>query len=177
MEHHAEHHLKIEGELVVELLDQEEFPSKIGNVVAVSDQQICLLRRDWDKLTHFRLEYLDVQDCRAIEYQEEVAYYRVVAGGIFLIAAIAALFVLFTRVDDYTTEGGPLIVAAIMLATLGMRFITSTHRHILRFEMPDEILEWHSPAVDFRYKVDAAHAVREYARKRGIFRAVAAPPA
>ena len=73
-----EHHVnrsKIEGESVVVLLDQDEYPSHIGNVAAVSDEHIRVLKRDMNELVHFSLEHLDADDCRAIEYHEETAYY------------------------------------------------------------------------------------------------------
>ena len=170
MEEHQEHHIKIDGKLIAELLDQGEYPSNVGEVVAISDRQICLLRRDWDELTHFRLEYLDVNDCRAIEYEKETSWFRVVAGSAFLVAAAVVAFVLLMGLDDFTTEGAPFIIAMIMLFTMGYRLITSTYRHVIRFEMPDEMLVWRAPPIDFKFKAEAAHAVREYARSRGILR-------
>jgi hypothetical protein len=71
------------------------------------------------------------------------------------------------RTDEITTKGTPLIIGAIASVSLGARFITSTHRHVIRFEMPDETLVWRSPAIDFDSKREAARAVRVYARKQG----------
>jgi len=172
MENRPEDGIKLDGELVAELLDQDEIPSNIGNVISISDRQICLLRRDRHALTHFRLEYFDVRDCRAIEYRKETAYYRILAGAACFIAALIFMSMLVTDLDDFSAESAPLIIAAIGLVVFGIRFITSTHRHIIRFEMPDETLIWRSPAIDFKSKAEAAHAVREYARKRGILRLI-----
>jgi len=172
METHAENHMQLDGELIAELLDQDEYPSNVGEVAAISDKQICLLRRDWHELIHYRLDYLDVGECRAIEYRKDTAYYRLVAGGAFLIAAVVLVFMLVSDVDNFATEGAPLILAVVVLVSVGTRFVTSTHRHIIYFEMLDETLVWKSPAIDFASKADAAHAVREYARNRGILRAV-----
>ena len=44
----------IEGEIVAVLLDQEEFPANIGNVAAVTDRQICYLKKDRKELSHYR---------------------------------------------------------------------------------------------------------------------------
>jgi hypothetical protein len=170
MEDHQEHQIKIDGELVAELLDQDEYPSNVGEVAAISDRQICVLRRDWDELTHFRQEYLDVDDCRAIEYEKERSWYRTVGGAAFLIAAAVVALILLIGLDDFAAEGAPLIIGMIMLVTMGLRLIMSTHRHVIRFEMPDETLVWRAPPIDFKSKAGAAHAVREYARKRGILR-------
>lgn len=170
MENHSEHHVYLEGEPVAELLDQTEYPSNIGKVVAISDRQICFLRRDRHELTHFKLEYFEMRDCRAIEYQKETAYYRILVGILSFIAVAICMFMLVTNLESYTTEGAPLIIASVALASFGVRFITSTHRHILRFEMPDETLIWRSPAIDFKSKAGAAHAVRKFARERGILR-------
>jgi len=172
MENRPEEGIKLDGELVAELLDQDEIPSNIGNVISISDRQICLLRRDRHALTHFRLEYFDVRDCRAIEYQIEIAYYRILAGAACFITALIFMSKLATDLDDFSAESAPLIIAAIGLVVIGIRFITSTHRHIIRFEMPDETLIWRSPAIDFKSKAEAAHAVCEYARKRGILRLI-----
>lgn len=68
-----EHHVnrsKINGESFVVLIDQDEYPSHIGNVAAISDEHILFLKRDMSELTHFRLEHMDVSDCRAIEYNK-----------------------------------------------------------------------------------------------------------
>ena len=170
MEKHPEDRIKADGEPVAELLDQDEYVSNVGNVASVSDRQICFLRRDKHELTHFRLEYIDVRDCRAIEYQQDTAYSRILAGVVCFIAALIVVFMLLTDLDDFSAESAPLIIAVIGLVSFGIRFITSTHRHVIRFEMPDETLIWRSPATDFASRADAAHAVREYARKRGIFR-------
>ncbi len=170
MENRPEDRIKLDGEPVAELLDQDEYPSNVGNVAAISDRQICFLRRDRQELTHFKLEYFDVCDCRAIEYQKEMAYYRILVGAACFIAAVIFVFVLVTGLDDISAESAPLIIAVIALVSFGVRFITSTHRHVIRFEMPDEILIWQSPTIDFKSKAEAAHAVREYARKRGILR-------
>ena len=172
MENRPENGIKLDGELVAELLDQDEIPSNIGNVISISDRQICLLRRDRHELTHFKLEYFDVRDCRAIEYQIEIAYYRIFAGAVCFIAALFFASILVTDMDDFSAESAPLIIAVIGLIVFGIRFITSTHRHIIRFEMPDETLIWRSPAIDFKSKAEAAHAVRDYARKRGILRPI-----
>ncbi len=99
-----------------------------------------------------------------------MAYYRILVGAACFIAAVIFMLMLVTGLDDISAESAPLIIAIIALVSLGVRFITSTHRHIIRFEMPDEILIWRSPTIDFKSKAGAARAVREYARKRGILR-------
>lgn len=165
--------MKLDSKLIAELLDQDEYPSNIGEVAAISDRQICFLRRDWDELTHFRLEYFDVLECRAIEYQKETAYYRLVAGITCLIAAVFFLFLFVNGLEELTEDDAPFVVGAIIFGSLGFRFVTSLHRHVIHFEMPGEVLTWRSPPTDFEYKADAARAVREYARERGILRAVA----
>ena len=172
MENRPEDGIKLDGELVAELLDQDEIPSNIGNVISISDRQICLLKWDRHELTHFKLEYFDMRDCRSIEYQIEIAYSRILAGAACFIAALIFMSMLATDLDDFSAESAPLIIAAIGLIAIGIRFVTSTHRHIIRFEMPDETLIWRSPAIDFKSKAEAAHAVREYARKRGILRPI-----
>jgi hypothetical protein len=172
MENHPESFIKLDGEPVAELLDQDEYASNVGNVAAISDRQICFLRRDWHELTHFKLEYFDVRDCRAIEYQKEMASYRILVGAACFIAALIFVFIIVTGLDEISGVSAPLIIAIIVLVSLGARFVTSTHRHIIRFEMPDETLIWRSPTIDFKSKAEAAHAVRDYARKRGILREI-----
>ena len=162
-------HVKIEGELIAELLDRNEFHSNVGNVAVVSDQQICLLKRTPHQLAPFELEYLNMNDCSAIDYRQETAYYRIVAGVVCFAAAITVAYLFLTSPEPLAVENGPLIIAAIGLTTFGIRFSTSIHRHILRFSMPRETLSWRSPAIDFKSKSGAALAVRDYARRRGIF--------
>ena len=77
----SKHHIELDGTLVAELLDQSEHPSNIGNVAAISDQQIVLLKREKRELVNYRFEYFNVRDCRAIRYQEETAYYRIIVAA------------------------------------------------------------------------------------------------
>ena len=65
--------------------------------------------------------------------------------------------------DRVYTLSAPMIIVMISLAVIGIRFITSTHRNVVRFEMPDQTLTWRSPAIDFDSKADAALAVRQHA--------------
>ena len=162
------HPYQLDGEFIAELLDQDEYPSNIGNVVAVSDQQICVLRRDWHELSHCRLEYLDMNDCRSIEYQSKAVYYRIVVGVAFFALAAFLIFTIAGSLPSLSPEEAPLVVALIGSVTFGIRFITSTHWHVIRFEMPDEVVAWRSPAIDYEAKVEAVAAVCDFARKRGI---------
>jgi len=166
-----EHHVnrsKIEGESVVVLLDQDEYPSHIGSVAAISDEHIWFLKRDMGELTHFRMQHLDASDCRSISYKKETAYYRIVVGIALVLAALVLTLYLVTNYADFSPESGPLIIVVVAFASIGWRFVTSIHRHVVRFEMPDRTYIWRSPAIDFESKKEAAHAVREHARSRGI---------
>ena len=133
MENRPEDRIKLDGEPVAELLDHGEYHSNLGNVAAISDRQICFLRRDWHELTHFKLEYFDVRDCRAIEYQKEIAYYRILAGAACFIAAVIFVFMLVTDLEGISAESGPLIIAVIALVSLGGRFINTKQRQKHRF--------------------------------------------
>jgi hypothetical protein len=162
--------LELKGEMIGELLDQDEFPSKIGNVAAVSDQQICFLRRDRSELTGYRYEYFDMSDCRSIEYRNEHAWYRNGVAGGFFIGAAALVYMLLTSEDGISADSAPVFLMILALITIGARFATSTHRHVIRFDMPEETLFWRSPPVDFEHKEKDALAVIEFARQRGILR-------
>ena len=109
-------------------------------------------------------------DCESIEYEDKPVYYQIVLGIACFIGAALAVYMLATGVTGVSEDPTPVIVALVAFLTIGIRFITSTHRHVIRFEMPDEMLKWRSPAIDYKYKAEAAHAVREFARKRGTFR-------
>jgi hypothetical protein len=158
----------LDGDVVAVLLDQDEYPSNVGNVAAVSDRQICLLRRDRHELINYRLEFFDMADCKAIGYENRPIYYRIVIAIAFFIAAAVAAFLLATGETGNSSDPTPLIIGLIAFVTIGVRFVTSTHRHVISFEMPGEVLQWRSPAIDFKYKADAARAVCEFARQRGI---------
>jgi len=162
-----------EGEIIAVLLDQDEYSSNVGSVAVVSDQQLCLLRHDRHELIHYRSEFFEMADCIAIEYQDKMVYYRMVIGVALLLAAAVSMFMLVTDSKGISSDSTPLLFAAIMFLTIGVRFITSTHRHIIYFEMPDEILKWRSPAIDYKYKAEAARAVRDFAKERGILREAA----
>jgi hypothetical protein len=168
----SQDHSGIEGELVVNLLDKQEYPSNIGHVAAVSDRQILVLRRDWHELTHFRLDVLEMADCRAIEYREQRVWYRILLGYACLFAAVALLVLLVAGDGELSAQAAPAVIALVALVAFGVRFGTSTRRHVIRFDMPDEMLDWRSPAIDFKLKSEAASAVREQARNRGILRQV-----
>lgn len=174
MEEHKAVREEIKGELVAELLDQIEYHSNIENVAAISSEQICFLRRRHHELVPFAIEYLDVNDCKSVEYRQQTAYYRIIAAILFFTGAIAIAVMLALDPDRLSAENGPIIILAIGLVTFGIRFATSVHRHILTFRMPDETLTWRSPAIDFKSKAEAAHAVRDFARERGILAQVAA---
>lgn len=170
MDSHVDNSNELDGELIAVLLDQEEYPSNIGNVAAVSDQQICFLQKDKKELVGYRLEFNDMDDCTAIEYRDQIVYYRVVVAVVsFILTAVLAIM-LATGSDGGSQDITPLIIGAIALLTFGVRFITSTHRHVINFEMPDRMLSWRSPAIDYKSKAEAAHAVLKFARERGILR-------
>jgi len=169
MHKNSQDHSEIEGENIANLLDKDEYPGNIGHVAAVSDRQILVLRRDWHELTHFRMDVLEMADCRGIEYREQRVWYRVLLGYGCLVAAVAMLVLLVTR-DELTAQMAPAVIALVALVSFGVRFVTSTYRHVIRFDMPDEMLNWRSPAIDFKSKSEAAAAVREHAKRRGILR-------
>jgi hypothetical protein len=160
---HPEKPEQFDSELVAELLDQSEYPSNIGKVTALSGQWICFLKRDWHELIHYRLECVEMRYCHAIEYHKETAYYRIFAGAACFVAALWLSFMLLSDPDRVYTLSAPMIIVMISLAVIGIRFFTSTHRHVVRFEMPDQTLTWRSPAIDFDSKADAALAVRQHA--------------
>jgi hypothetical protein len=170
MEEHTEVHTKINGELIAELLDQDEYHSNIGEVAVVSTEQLCVLRRVHHELVPFSLEYLDINTCQSIEYIKETAYYRIVVAVLSIAAMLAIAYMLAIDPNRFSAENGPLIVACVGLLTFGIRFGGSTHRHILRFQMPDELLTWRSPATDYQLKAEAAQSVRNYAQQRGILK-------
>jgi hypothetical protein len=170
MEDTIGHNFELNGDLVAVLLDQNEYPSNIGNVVAISDQQICFLKRDVHELIHYRFEFYDMDDCKSIEYKDEMVYYRMVVAAVnFVLAAILA-FTLLSGSDGGAQDFRALVIGLIAVLAIGVRFVTSTHRHVINFEMPDRVLSWRSPATDYRFKAEAAHAVRDFARGRGILR-------
>lgn len=162
--------MSLDGNLIAELLDTEEYHSNIGNVAAISDSEIGFLRRTHHEMIPFKIEYFDINDCRVIEYGTETAWYRLVAALVSFGIAVTLAISIVIDPNKISAESGPIIVLAIGLVTLGVRLITSTHRHILRFEMPEETLVWRSPAIDFDFKAEAAQAVQSYARKQGIYK-------
>ena len=170
MESWTDNRTDLEGNVIAILLDKEEYPSKVGNVAAISDQQILYLKRDRHELVNFRYEFFDIGDCKAIEYIDEMVYYRVVVAVLSIVLTVVLLFMLVTGLDGGSKDVTPFIIGPIASMTFFIRFITSTHRHVLYFEMPDQVLTWRSPAIDYKSKAEAAHAVREFARKRGILR-------
>jgi len=121
--------VKIDGEVIAILLDQGEYPANVGNVAAVSDQQIACLKRDHGALVGFKLEYLDVNECVAIEYHQEEAWYRKVFAALFFIGAAAIAIMMAIGFIPFNSETQALIILVIALVTFGVRFTTSTHRH------------------------------------------------
>lgn len=119
MDNHHENRSKINGETVVMLLDQDEYPSHIGNVAAISDEHIWFLKRDMDELTHFKLAHLDASDCRAIEYKKETACYRILVGVALLITAAVLAFNLIAGYQDLSAESGPVVIVIIAFASIG----------------------------------------------------------
>lgn len=174
MDNPNENSVRIDGNPIAVLLDQDEYPSNIGEVVAISDQQLCYLERDKAELVGFKLAYLDIGELNSVEYHQEEAWYRKVLAVLFYVAAAVIAVALATGAIPFNSETQALIIVMIALVTFGVRFSTSTHRHYIRFDLPDQTFHWRSPAIDFKSKAGAAHAVRDYARKRGILREVSA---
>jgi hypothetical protein len=166
----SQDHSQLAGEVVVDLLDNDEYPSNIGHVAAVSDQQILVIRRDWHELTHFSLDVLELDDCNGIEYVEQRAWYRLLLGYVGLFSAVLLLGMLVLDGEPVTARTAPLIILLIALVSFGVRLVTSTRRHLLRFDMPGEVLDWRSPAIDFESKAAAARSVRDIAEARGLLR-------
>ena len=170
MESWTDDRTELEGNVVAILLDKEEYPSNVDNVAAISDRQIFYLKRDRHELVNYRYEFFDVADCKSIEYIDQMVYYRVAVAVISFILTLVLLFMLVTGFDGGSKDITPFIIGPIATTTFVIRFITSTHRHVINFEMPDQVLTWRSPAIDYKSKAEAAHAVREFARARGILR-------
>ena len=170
MDNSIGHNFELEGKLVAVLLDQDEYPSNIGNVVAVSDRKICFLKRDVHELIHYRFEFYDMDDCKRIEYRDQIVYYRVVVAVVCLIVAAILAFTLFSGSDGGAQDFRALVIGLIAVSVIGVRFVTSTHRHVINFEMPDQVLHWRSPAIDYKERAEDAHAIREFARGHGILR-------
>ena len=63
----------IGGNLIAVLLDLDECPSNVGEVAAVSDQQLMLIRRDRNELVGVKHACLDIPDCKCIEYRAGIA--------------------------------------------------------------------------------------------------------
>lgn len=165
---------ELEGETIAVLLDQEEYPSNVNNVAAISDRQICYVRKDRHELVNYRFEFFDMDDCEAIEYRDQPVYYRVVLAVIFFVLTAALAIAMALGYDFGAQDFRALIIGAIALLTFGFRFATSTHRHVINFEMPDQVLTWRSPPSDFNYKAPMAQAVRDFARERGLLREASA---
>ena len=163
-------HSDLEGEFVVDLLDKDEYASNLGHVAAISDRQLLVVRRDWHELTHFRLDVLEMDDCRGIAYIEQRAWYRIVLGVAGLLGAVLVLGLLVFGDEPVNARTAPVIVLLVALVSFGVRLVTSTRRHLIRFDMPDETLDWRSSAIDFKSKLAAATAVRDFARERGVLR-------
>jgi hypothetical protein len=163
-------HSDLEGAFVVDLLEKDEYASNLGHVAAVSDRQILAIRGDWHELTHFRLDVLEMSDCRGIEYVEQRAWYRVVLGIVSLIGAASVLGFLVFGGEPVDARTAPVVVVLVALISLGVRLVTSTRRHLLRFELPGEILDWRSTPINFESRTAAAIAVRDFARERGLLR-------
>lgn len=87
-----------------------------------------------------------------------------------MLIAFALTFYLVANYADFSPESGPLIIVVVAFALIGWRFVTSIHRHVVHFKTPDQMYIWRSPAIDFDAETEAAHAVREHARNRNIFR-------
>lgn len=170
MDNPSDYKVDIEGNLIAVLLDLDEYPSNVGEVAAVSDQQLMVIRRDKRELVGFKPIYLDIAGCKSIEYQQETAWYRIVVAVLgFALAAVFAVM-LVMNIGASSEQITPLIIGMIMFITFGVRFVTSTHRHLILFEMPDEILKWESPPIDFKSKAEDARAVREFAKTRGLLK-------
>jgi hypothetical protein len=121
-------------------------------------------------LIHFRFEFYDMDDCNAIEYKDKMVYYRMAVAAVSFVLAAILTFTLLSGSDGGTQDFRALVIGLIAALAIGVRFVTSTHRHVINFEMPDQVLSWRSPATDYRFKAEAAHAVRDFARGRRILR-------
>jgi hypothetical protein len=168
MDNPTDRQVNIKGKLIAVLLDQDEYPSNVGEVAAVSDEQILVIRRDKNALVGFQPGYVDMADCRKIEYEADTAWYRIVVAVIGFTVAAGLAVMLLLGTGKTSEEITPLLIGSIMCLTFGVRFVTSTKRHIIRFVMPDEVLKWKSPPIDFKSRAESAHAVRTFAHGRGL---------
>ena len=89
----------IGGNLIAVLLDLDECPSNVGEVAAVSDQQLMLIRWDRNELVGFKHACLDIPDCKRIDYRAGIAWYRIVviATGFALAAVLVVMPVMNAR--------------------------------------------------------------------------------
>ena len=81
------------GQLVAVSLDLDEYPSNAGEVAAISDQQLILIRWNRNELVGFKPACPNSPDCKRIESRGEMAWYRIVviATGFQLAVVLAAV--------------------------------------------------------------------------------------
>jgi hypothetical protein len=159
----------MEEQLIAIFASPEDYAYHVGQVVAVGEQNLRVVRKQLSFTAPYRIELVPVSAVSNVEYRSGLVPARIVAGSL-LLALLAAIFVYLGVYWDRLEPGTPIRVGLLSLAVIyGLRWAFMSRRHQFRFLLRDgSRLKWSSRSGDYKYKIRVVERVREYIREHGF---------
>lgn len=158
----------LRGDFVAALAVPDLYAKNVGQVVAVSTEQLKYIRRKELALKPFEVEVRDLSGCQSIRYRRDFAPLRLLSGVLFSgLAIVIAVGIWFY--GDRMPGGNIRFGAVILLAYAGFRNLAGGRRHTLTFEFSDRRLRWKSKAGEFAVWEKSVESILGFARNKGLY--------
>ena len=158
----------LRGDFVAALAIPDLYAKNVGQVVAVSTEQLRYIRRKELAMQPFDIQVHDLSACQSIRYRQDFAPFRLLSGILF--SGLAILIAVGIWYYGDRMPGGHIRIGAVLfLAYAGFRNLAGGRRHTLTFEFGDRRLRWKSKAGEFKVWARAVDSVLDFARNRGLY--------
>ena len=161
--------MKMDEQLIGIFASAEDYAYHIGQVVAVGEKNLRVVRRKLSFTTPYKIELVPVESISNIEYRSGLVPVRIVAG-VVLLALLAGVFYYLGIYRIQLESGTTIRVGLLSLAGIyGLRWAFMSSRHQFLFSLSDgSRLKWNSRSGDYKYKVRVVERVIEHIGERAL---------
>lgn len=147
----------------------EDYAYHIGEVVAIGEQNLRIVRKKMSLTTPYRTELIPVSSISSVEYKNGLVPVRI-AAGVVLLALLATVFFYLGVYWSQLESGTPIRIGLVALAVIyGLRWAFMSRRHQFFFKLHDgSRLKWSSRSGDYKYKVRVVDRVVEHMGERKL---------
>ena len=138
----------------------EDYAYHIGEVVAIGEHSLQIVRKQMSFTTPYRIELIPVSFISSVEYKSGLVLGRIITG----IALLAAVFFYLGLYWSQLEPGTPVRIGLLALAVIyGLRWAFMSRRHQFLFKLQDgSRFKWSSRSGDYNYKTRVVDKVIEH---------------